>query len=61
MRNATASLAEEMIRKHEGRANEPLQAPSGTEGYFDDPPYCMYAADFCGFHVSILAENPASQ
>ena len=53
MRNATASLAEEMIRKYGGRANESLEVTSGTEADFDEPPYCMYAEEFC----ALLAEQ----
>ena len=54
MRNATAKLAEEMICKCEGRANEPLELASGTEADdFDLPPYCMYAEEFC----ALLAEQ----
>lgn len=47
MRNATASLAEEMIRRCQGRGNAQLDAPSGDEGDFDEPPYCMFATEFC--------------
>jgi len=53
MRNATAKLAEEMIREYDGRANEPLDVTSDGETNFDDPPYCMYAEEFC----SLLAEQ----
>lgn len=53
MRNATAKLAEEMIRACERRANEPLEVASGGEADFDDAPYCMYAEEFC----ALLAEQ----
>ncbi len=54
MRNATAKLAEEMIREYEGRANEPLEVASSGAGDFDDPPYCnMFAEEFC----ALLAEQ----
>lgn len=53
MRNATARLAEEMIRKCDGCPNEALEVASSTEADFDEPPYCMYAAEFC----ALLAER----
>ena len=53
MRNATATLAEEMVRKYDGRADEPMEVGSSTESDFDEPPYCMYAAEFC----ALLAEQ----
>lgn len=53
MRSATANLAEEMIRKYDGRANEPLDVALGAESYFDEPPYCMFAEEFC----ALLAEQ----
>ena len=53
MRNATAKVAEEMIREYEGRANEPMIVGSGGEANFDEPPYCMYAEEFC----ALLAEQ----
>lgn len=53
MRNATAALAERMINAYDGRANQPLPTPVGGEVDFDEPPYCMYAEEFC----ELLAEN----
>lgn len=46
-RNATAKLAEEMVRDLEGRSNEPLEVASGADKTFDDPPFCMFAEEFC--------------
>jgi tetratricopeptide (TPR) repeat protein len=46
-RNATAALADEMIQKHAGRKNEPLESGGADAAAFDDPPYCMVAEEFC--------------
>jgi hypothetical protein len=46
-RNATAVLAEEMIERYARRKNEPLKTPDTDAAAFDDPPYCMYAEEFC--------------
>lgn len=46
-RNATAALADEMIQKLAGRQNEPLAIGSPDTATFDDPPFCIYAAEFC--------------
>jgi tetratricopeptide (TPR) repeat protein len=46
-RNATAELAQEMIQKYAGRKNEPLTIKSADSSAFDDPPYCMFAEEFC--------------
>ncbi|MEO6005215.1 MAG: tetratricopeptide repeat protein [Opitutus sp.] len=47
MRDATAKLAEEMIRDCGGRPSEPLAVETSGETDFDDPPYCMFAIEFC--------------
>lgn len=48
LRNATALLAEEQIQKYQNRENIPSDADSGEDtDAFDDPPYCMFAEDFC--------------
>jgi len=46
-RNATAALAQEMIQKYAGSANEPLEIGAGDAAAFDDPPHCMVAEEFC--------------
>lgn len=46
-RNATAALADEMIQKHGRRKNEPLEIGNADAAAFDDPPYCMFAEEFC--------------
>jgi len=46
-RNATAALADEMIQKYAGRKNEPLEIGKANAAAFDDPPYCMFAEEFC--------------
>jgi tetratricopeptide (TPR) repeat protein len=46
-RNATAALADEMIQKYVGRKNEPLEIGNAEAAAFDDPPYCMFAEEFC--------------
>jgi hypothetical protein len=46
-RNATAVLADEMIQKYAGRANEPLEIKDADAAAFDDPPFCMVAEEFC--------------
>ena len=46
-RNATAVLADEMIQKYAGRANEPLKIRDADAAAFDDPPFCMVAEEFC--------------
>ena len=46
-RNATAALADEMIQKLAGRKNEPLDIGTADAAAFDDPPYCMFAEEFC--------------
>jgi len=51
-RNATAKLAEEMIVKYSGRANDGRLESEGSERY-DDPPFCMFAEEFC----QLLAER----
>ena len=53
MRNPTASLAERMLRSCDGLANEPLQLSPETAEQFDEPPYCMFADEFC----RLLAEQ----
>lgn len=50
-RNATAKLAEEMIAKHSGTKNSPLPVDGGIDSSFDEPPYCMYAEEFCSLLV----------
>jgi tetratricopeptide (TPR) repeat protein len=50
-RNATAKLAEEMIRKHSGMKNGPLPAGRDIDPNFDEPPYCRYAEGFCSLLV----------
>ena len=46
-RNATATLAEEMIHKYAGHANEPPVTAGADATDFDDPPYIMFAEEFC--------------
>jgi len=46
-RNATAVLAEKQIREYCGRPNEPLAVSRSDAKPFDDPPYCMFAEEFC--------------
>jgi len=46
-RNATAALAEKMIRQYEGRGNEPLRTVDSDASNFDDPPFCMFAEEVC--------------
>jgi hypothetical protein len=46
-RNATAELAEEMIQKYAACKNEPLTVRNADTAAFDDPPYCMFAEEFC--------------
>ena len=45
-RNATAKLAEEMIVKYSGLPNDGHLDSDGSEE-FDDPPFCMFAEEFC--------------
>ena len=45
-RNATAKLAEEMIAKYSGHPNEADLDSDGSQE-FDDPPFCMFAEEFC--------------
>jgi tetratricopeptide (TPR) repeat protein len=46
-RNPTAAFADEMIQKYAGRKNEPLEIGAAEAAAFDDPPYCMFAEEFC--------------
>jgi tetratricopeptide (TPR) repeat protein len=46
-RNAAAALADEMIQQYAGRRNEPLEIGSADAAAFNDPPYCMFAEEFC--------------
>jgi len=46
-RNATAALAEQMIKKYAGMEDEPLTQGKNNATSFDDPPYCMFAEEFC--------------
>ncbi|MEZ4788415.1 MAG: hypothetical protein R2811_00170 [Flavobacteriales bacterium] len=57
MRDATALVAEQMIGAYTGRPNEPLPAGDSGADDFDDPPYCMYAEEFC----ALLAERKFSK
>jgi len=52
-RNATAVLAEKMIREYAGRKNVSLKASDADKTAFDDPPFCMCAEEFC----SLLREG----
>jgi hypothetical protein len=63
-RNATAALADEMIQKYTGRANEPLEMGGAHAAAFDDPPYCMIAEEFCVLlrrnrDIPSIERNPA--
>lgn len=46
-RNATAALALDMLSKYSGLRNEPLPELRDGSDRFNDPPYCMYAEEFC--------------
>lgn len=46
-RNATAVLAQEMVEKYVGQKNGPLTTENKGHANFDEPPYCMYAEEFC--------------
>ena len=56
-RNPTAALAEEMIQRYAGRPNEPLEIWEDDTTTFDDPPFCMFAAEFC----ALLSEKKFKQ
>jgi len=53
-RNATAELAEEKIKKYNGRDDIIIESDQDEDvTLFDDPPYCMVAQEFC----ELLAEG----
>jgi hypothetical protein len=42
----TAELAKKQLAKYRGKKNEPVAYRGSDIRDFDDPPFCMYAADF---------------
>ncbi len=55
--DATAELARKQIAKYRGRKNHPVDYRGTDAGDFDDPPFCMYVAEF----LRALASGKAAE